>query len=116
MKHNALLTNNIREAFGRKTVSLVYNVYYNPATFACTEKSTALSSGNTNFITVDRDTYQSIDVCSNFKIVNGQVRRIVSKIKWKKIALTEGGKFAAIKNNMIFVTNSTTDIDQWDYQ
>lgn len=116
MKNNALLTNNLREAFGRKTAVLTYNVYYNPATSICTKKSTSPVVDNEYYITVDCELYQSIDLCSNFKIVKGQLRRLVNKTKWKKLALTNDGKFITIKNNMIFVTDSTTDIDRWDYR
>jgi len=67
-------------------------------------------------IEVSRETYQEIDMCDKFRVIEGKLQRII-KSEFKRLQLNPHGKFAAIKDNMLFVADKsyTGDIENWEH-
>jgi DNA topoisomerase VI subunit B len=68
---------------------------------------------------VDSTVYNSIDLCSNYKIIGSEPVRMETVGKsYKNIVLDDNGTYSTIKNNMIFVVDSAYagEIDRWSYE
>lgn len=72
---------------------------------------------NLPHIVVDHAVYSSMDVCANYKVVNGQIEKTNRSVIYKKLIKNSTGIYRTTKNNMIFIMDSeTTDpYDTWDY-
>jgi len=94
-------------------------VYYDPLTKNCTHKTTAVIPSDDNYIVVTIELYNSIDICSNYKIVDNNIERAeMSGNGYKNLVLDDGGRFLTIKNNMIFIVDSKYNgkTEQWGYR
>jgi len=116
MKESIL--DNTRPLFRRAKPDIVFRVYFNEETKKCLYKSSepTLDSSNPHIV-VNYATYESIDICDNFKIVDDSVSRVVVTERHKKLVLANAGRFKTTKNNLLFIVddayNGTTD--SWDY-
>lgn len=112
-----LHTNNIRAAFSQIETLVNYTIYYDLNTSICTAKSIDPLPIGINYIIVDRAGYQLVDVCSNYKFNGVTIEKIplANRYTWKKLSHSNNGQFSTTKNNMIFLTDSTDNIDKWDY-
>lgn len=110
--------NNPRPLFRRKAATIVFRVYYNDETKKCLYKSSepAVDSSNPH-IEVSYATYESIDVCDNFKVIGDSISRIMINERHKKLVPTLNGKFKTTKNNLLFIVDDAYNsaIDTWDY-
>ena len=115
---NESTSDNTRLMFRQKKVDMVFRVYYNEETKKCLYKSSEPTVDVANpHIVVSYATYESIDVCGNFKIVGDSVSRVVVTERHKKLVPTKNGKFKTTKNNLLFVVDNTytETADSWDY-
>jgi hypothetical protein len=112
------ILDNTRPLFRRSIPNIVFRVYFNEETKKCLYKSSEPTIDSSNpHIVVYYLTYESIDVCDNFKIVGDTVSRVVVTERHKKLVATPTGKFKTTKNNLLFVVNDTYNgtTDSWDY-
>ena len=107
----------LRPVFNRVTVEYVFNVYYDPVTEKCKGKGIGDSSMLWPCIQVDHKTYEAIESCDNYKVVDGKLERIKFRTVRKKIELSNDGRFATLKNNMLFAVPTTYNgiIDRYEY-
>lgn len=95
---------------------VVLRVYYNAKTKRCLFKTNKLENSEHPFITVNVETYNSIDMCNNFQVVDGIISRIRSLSRFKRIEINPEGRFKTTKNNMIFIVtdNNNYNVDCWE--
>ena len=110
---------NIRPAITVKSRPVEFRVYYDVVTKICTHKTTAAIPSIDNYIVVGLEFYNSVDICSNYQVVDDKIERIESAGKgYKNLVPDANGKYLTMKNNMIFVVDSnyTGETDQWGYR
>ena len=110
--------NNIRPLFRQAKPNIVFRVYFNEETKKCLYKSSEPSVDSSNpHIVVNYSTYESIDVCENFKVIGDSVSRMVVTERHKKLVPITDGKFKTTKNNLLFVVDDNYNgiTDSWDY-
>lgn len=109
---------NTRPLFRRAKPDIVFRVYFNEETMKCLYKSSEPTLDPSNpHIVVNYATYESIDICDNFKVVGDSVSRVVVTERHKKLVPAISGKFKTTKNNLLFVVTDTYNgtTDSWDY-
>ena len=96
---------------------LVFKIFFDPESGRCLHKTTGDNVGILPYIVVDHATYSSMDVCTNYKVVNGQIEKTNRSVVYKKLIKSEMGIFKTTKNNMIFIVDSETagPTDTWNY-
>lgn len=106
-----------RPVFNKQSVDYVFRVYYDPDTQICKFKGIGDAAHNLPSMVVDHKTYESIDSCDNYKVADGKLTRITYRTIHKKIELFGSGRFATLKNNLLFAveTNYPGNIDRYDY-
>lgn len=110
-------TSNSRPTFSNTTPEFVFKIFYDPETKECISKTDGSEISELPFIVVDHAIYNSVDMCNNFKVADGELVRNKRRSKYKKIEKMVNGKFKTIKNNMIFIVddNYIDAIDTWNY-
>jgi predicted RNA-binding protein len=106
-----------RTLFRKEKPTLVFKIFFNPETGRCLHKTTGDAMADLPYIEVDHATYTQVDVCNNFKVVNGQLEKIKLITVNKKLTKSASGIFKTTKNNMIFIVGPdyTGPTDTWDY-
>lgn len=112
---------NIRPVLSREITPPEYRVHYNIETGVCTHKTNLASSVSDNYIVVNKDQYDAIEFCGNYRVVNKKIEKLdsivpVSQNK-KLMSMTNRGRFLTIKNNMIFVVDEfyAGEFDCWGH-
>lgn len=95
----------------------VFRIFYDPNTMRCVSKSLGELDGELPYIEVDKETYSKVQVCNNYKIVNGTLTKIKFGPGFKKIGLFNDGQFKTLKNNIMFAVGNDYKgaVDTWDY-
>lgn len=112
------LTDNTRPTFVRIIRKIEYRVHFDQKTKICTQKTVEEDiTTSTNYIVVNKEVYDSIAVCSVYRVNNNTLEKQPKKLLWKKIEKHSSGTLWSIKDNMIFVATKeyTGPIDQWRY-
>ena len=119
---NNYFNTNLRPTLTHIPKPIEYKVFYNKDTLICTYKTVDQIDASDNYtivdsyIIVDSETYNLIDFCSNYQVVNGELEKIIiTTQKNKKISQQETGNFLTTKNNMIFIVDELYlgEIDRW---
>lgn len=110
-------TSTPRQFFRKEKPQLTFKVFFDPESGRCLHKTTGENIRDLPFIVVDHAMYSSMDVCVNYRVVNGKIEKVNRGIIYKKLIKSATGIFRTTKNNMIFVvTNETTEpVDYWNY-
>lgn len=106
-----------RQFFRKEKPQLTFKVFFDPDSGRCLHKTTGENIRDLPYIVVDRDTYSSMDVCVNYRVVNGKIEKVSRGIVYKKLVKTSNGSFRTTKNNMIFIVSGETagPVDTWNY-
>lgn len=107
-----------RPAFKFKSATIEYRVYYDPVSLYCVSKSLGDNGTKGPYIQVDKERYDSIDVCTRFKVVDESVLPTSrSTARYKKLQLNSNGQFKSTKNNLIFAVPEEYSgiVDCWDF-
>ena len=111
---------NIRASIKHIPNKPVYRVHYDLDTQICTHKTNLESDISDNYIIVDKEIYNSIDFCGNYRVLDKKLEKLVIKfqVQNKKLIQTDSGVFKTTKNNMIFVIDDhpyLSESDSWGY-
>lgn len=116
---NSYFQTNIRPEVTIKPRPVELRVYYDPITKICTHKTTAVVPSNDNYIVTNPESYNSIDICSNYQVIDDKIERVEAAGNgYKNLIPDDAGRYLTIKNNMIFVVDSlyTGETDRWGYR
>jgi hypothetical protein len=107
-----------RPCFKRQTPVFEFRVYYDPVTKVCMGKSSTAFANDTNFLSVSKELYDSIEFCYKYRVVDGTIEKVKQKISNLKLIKKSTGNFYTIKNNMLFVVDDTYTgpVDIWEYR
>jgi len=97
------------------TRTIEYRFYYDANSGIGVLKNTGEAVAGLSYIVVDEATYRSIEFCSKYKVVNGVLVGKTVRQTAKKLEKTANGQFVTTKNNMLFLTSDSDNIDRWDY-
>jgi len=95
-----------------------YRIHYDAKTKIAIRKTMRPADESESYITVDKETYDSIEFCGRYQVVNGKLEEAkTEKIPTKKIVRDPNGRFATLRNNLIFIVGDdyTGPIDTWRY-
>jgi hypothetical protein len=114
---NSVSHEQTRPVFRKQKSEMVFKIFYNPNTGRCSHKTTGEDIEDLPYIIVDYKTYNDIEICNKYRVINGQLEQIKTGTIYKKLSKSDTGKFKTIKNNMIFVVddNFRGEIDNWSY-
>lgn len=113
-----ILISDTRPLFRKLIPSIIFKVYYDSKSMRCIFKTTEPTvQTDYPYVEVEYVTYESIDICKSFKVINGIVNRIPVTIQHKKLIQSDKGTIQTIKNNMLFVVQDdfVGEIEKWEY-
>ena len=120
---NNYFETNIRASIKYVPDESVYRVHYDLDTQICTHKTNSESDISDNYIVVDKEFYNSIDFCGNYRVVDKKLEKLVIEfqVQNKKLSNSKTNfylRFKTTKNNMIFVIDDhpyLNESDSWGY-
>lgn len=115
---NSTLSETEKPLFRKAKPNLVFKIFFDPDTRRCLHKTTGDNVRDLPFIEVDYATYSKVEVCSMYRVNNGQLEKDSLNILYKKLSKVDDGIYRTTKNNMIFIVNSDTAdnyTDCWDF-
>lgn len=114
MSHSTLVP---RPFFRKEKPELTFKVFFDPDSGRCLHKTTGENIRDLPFIVVDLATYSDMDVCVNYRVVNGKIEKVNRSVIYKKLIKSKTGVFKTTKNNMIFIVTGDTlgPVDTWNF-
>lgn len=112
---------NLRPKLAREASPPEYRVHYDIKTGTCTHKTNMVTDISDNYIVVDKNQYDAIEFCGNYRVVNKKIEKLDSIVPLpqnkKLMSMSDKGRFLTLKNNMIFVVDDfyTGEFDCWGH-
>jgi len=104
-----------RPKFRIKTHGVQYRFYFDSATGIGTHKSCAISEEPRPFIIVDKELYDSIEFCPNYRVIDNLIEKIKIDNGILKYIRAHKGRIRTTVNNLLFLQKDLgKPADTWD--